>query len=97
MAENAAPALPSAARKTPKLWERFQALQKEKAALQEKLKPARELHDKHVNDPAFLAAKKTIREVNTTLGPIENELARLAVAMGAKVINMEPGKYERGQ
>jgi hypothetical protein len=68
-------------------------LEAEKVKLEAELAPARELYERHVNDPAFLAAKRTIKELNAKLGPIQNELAALARAGGSKGIQVEPGEY----
>lgn len=80
------------AHKSPRVAALKAELETKKAELLARLAPARELHDKHVNDPAYLAARKTIKEVNAELAPIENELAQLARAGGARRIKAEPGE-----
>lgn len=66
----------------------------EKETLEKELSPHREFYEKHVNDPKYLESKKKIKELNNKLGPINNELAALARAEGAKGIKAESGVFE---
>jgi len=68
----------------------------ERAKIVAVLTPARELHDKLVNDPRLLEARRIIKECNARLGPIDTELAALARALGSKGIRMEPGVFSKG-
>lgn len=79
--------------KNPRVAELYKQLQTEKEALEKELQPYREVHDKHVNDPKFLEARKKIKEINAKLGPICNELASIARAGGARSIKVESGSF----
>jgi hypothetical protein len=79
--------------KTPITDQLRRELEAQKAKLVAELKPFRDLYDAHVNNPQYLEAKRKIKEINLKLGPIENELAALARARGAKGIKLEPGTY----
>lgn len=67
--------------------ELFDKLQAEKAKIVAALAPYREFHDKHVNDPKFLEARAKIKAAAAVLGPIDQELAGLARALGAKTLS----------
>lgn len=71
-------------------------LLEEEARLETQLAPHRDLHDRHVNDPKFLAAKRAIKEISPKLAAVKNELAALARAGGAKSLKAEPGEYKAG-
>lgn len=71
-------------------------LEAEKARLEAELAPARVLHDAHVNDPAYLAAKATIKRVNAELFGVLNELAALARPTAAASLKAEAGEYAAG-
>lgn len=69
-------------------------LLEEKEKLEKELAPHREFYEGHVNDKKYLEAKKKIKEISNKLGPINNELAALARAEGAKGIRAESGVFE---
>lgn len=77
--------------KNPRLRKMFDELMIQKNQILEEVNPAREFYERHVNDPRFIEARKTIKEGNAKLGPIDNELAALARALGAKSIKAESG------
>lgn len=80
--------------KTPRLRTMFNELLAQKQALAAELKPSRDFHDKHVNDPKLLEARKKIKEINAKMAPIDQELAGLARAIGSKGAKIEAGVYE---
>lgn len=58
-------------------------------ALRAKLEPARADYERLTNDPRLLAARQTIKAVNAELAPVEQELASLARAGGARSLRAE--------
>lgn len=72
-----------------------QKLEARKAELEKELAPAREVHDKHVNDPKFLAAKEKIKKINSEMFGVMNELAALARPTAKASLVAEPGEYAK--
>lgn len=87
--------LPAEAKKKPVKSPRVDALRKEleqeRDKLAAELKGYREYHDKHVNDSKFLESRKKIKEISAKLGPVQNELARLAASEGGITMKASPG------
>ncbi len=81
--------------KTPLVDQLRAELLKQKAALLEKLTPAREAHDRLVNHPELIAARKAIKELSPQLAAVENELARLAPPTHR--LAAEEGRYVGGK
>jgi hypothetical protein len=79
--------------KAPRARALYEALQKEKAVLLAELKPFRDFYEAHVSDKRFTEAKARIKKINALLFPIDNELAALARAGGARGIKVEAGNY----
>lgn len=79
--------------KAPRTEQLRKELEAEKAALMKELQPYRDYYDKHVNDAKYVEARKKIKELGAKIGPIDNELAVLARAGGAKGIQAEQGIY----
>lgn len=84
----------AAAPKAPRTDQLRRELEAEQAKLREEMKPFREFYEAHVNDPEYLEACRKIKEISAKLGPVDNELAALARAAGARVIKAEPGEYK---
>lgn len=72
---------------------RMKELVQQKEETLKALAPFREFYEQHVNDPKYLAAKKALKESGAILGPIDQELAMIARALGAKRIKIEPGVF----
>lgn len=89
--------MPEVSEKTPRLKQMFQELHQRKAELVAKLRPAREFYEAHVNDPRYLEARRVIKEVSAELAPIDNEIAALARALGARGIKADPGVFAKGE
>ncbi len=83
--------------KSPFLHDRLKALLKEKEELWKELQPARDTYERLVNDPELIAARKKIKESNSKLGLIDQELAFLTKALGSKVLKTETGVYSNGE
>lgn len=75
--------------------ERLAELLEQKQNILAELAPHREAHDRIVNDPALIEARKKIKEANAALAPVEEEISSLARALGGKVMNTESGKYTK--
>ena len=80
--------------KTPLVDALKQELEAKKDKLAAKLQPYRDDYEKLINDPRLIECRKMIKEINSELAPIQNELAALARADGAKGIKVEGGVFE---
>jgi hypothetical protein len=58
--------------------ERLSELLALKQKILTEVSPHREAHDKIVNDPVLIQARKKIKEANALLAPVEEEIAFLA-------------------
>lgn len=83
--------------KTPGLLALKKDLEARKAALMEKIGPAREVYERKINDTELVEARRIIKENQKELGEVDNELAAIARALGAKGIRAEPGEYKNGE
>lgn len=88
MADEKAPA-----EKTPRLRELLEQLSAEKQELLKALGPARADYERLINDPRLIECRKVLKEHAPRLAAIDNELAGLARAIGARGIKVDPGVY----
>lgn len=79
--------------KTPRLKELFKQLWAEKRALLKVIEPARADYERLVNDPRLQECKRIIKDSNPKLAALDNEIAGLARALGAKGIKIEAGEF----
>jgi molecular chaperone GrpE (heat shock protein) len=97
----AAPGSPPPAAPAPNKSPRADALkaelEAERDALLRELAPHREYYERHQADQRFIQARQKIKEISAKLGPVQNELAALARASGARSIKAEAGTYTRPQ
>lgn len=79
--------------KTPLVDELRSKLATDVEKLEAVLKQYREYHDKHVNDPKFIEARKKIKEINAKLAPLKNEQAAITRGSAGNKgsIKAEPG------
>lgn len=85
----------STTEKIPFLEARRRELEKERDEILKVVQPAREFYEQHMNDTKLLEARKIIKETNLKLAPIQQELAGLARALGAKSLQIEQGSYTK--
>lgn len=79
---------------TPRLATLKAELQKREAELEAKLTPYRADYERLLNDPRLIECRKAIKQINSELLPVKNELAALTT-VGRKniTIEIEPGEY----
>ncbi len=92
--KGSAAAPPKAAGKASQAQALRRQLEDEEARLKAELAPHRELYERHVNDPAYVKARREIKRISGELGPIQNELAALARSGGSRGVRAEPGVYQ---
>lgn len=79
--------------KHPTLRKLYKELMTKKAPLAKALDEARAKLDALTQTPEVNALRAEIKRLNVELGPIDNELAGLARALGTKGMRLEPGAY----
>jgi hypothetical protein len=95
MAENTTTPTAPKKDKLAKYREEFNKLSARKAEITKKLQPHREFLDKAAADPKLAEARKVIKESKPELFEIETDLAHLAVLLGTKRMEIEPGTYTK--
>lgn len=83
--------------KRPLLKKLFDELMAQKAPLALEREKVRAELDALTQNPRIAELRAKLKDLNAKLGPMDNELAGLARALGSKSVHAEPGVYTKSE